>query len=190
MLYPAAAAALSPQPVQTFSAQEPYAVSDKDAPLRVHYLYNRWRGCGQKMLRRRAADGELDKSGVSTCAPWFHALCCSKCNLNLHIACRRTDLHGHVQQSASCKVCMSAASTLPCAAAHQTCHACVDQYWRAPQRRAGPCCTALQASSHCLRCVSSTVAALQTGPPSHATECGVDVDRPCSLRVCAEVSPV
>ena len=41
-------------------------------------------------------------------AHWFHALCCSKCKLKLHNACNRTDLHDHVQQSAFCKVCMSA----------------------------------------------------------------------------------
>ena len=69
VLYPAFAAALTLHQVQLFCAQELKQLSDKDAPLRVHYLYSRWYNCGQRMLKRRAADEELDRSGVpSHCA--------------------------------------------------------------------------------------------------------------------------
>jgi hypothetical protein len=69
VLYPALAAALTLHQVQLFCAQELIQLSDKDAPLRVHYLYKRWYNCGRRMLKRQAADEELDKSGMpSHCA--------------------------------------------------------------------------------------------------------------------------
>ena len=64
MLYPAFAATLTLHQVQLFCAQELNQLSDKDAPLRVHYLCDRWCSCGRRMLKRRAADEELDKSGM------------------------------------------------------------------------------------------------------------------------------
>ena len=74
VLYPALAAALTLHPVQLFCAQELYVLSFKDMPLRVHYLYNRWRVCGRNMVKRQAADGQLNKSGVPACALWVCAL--------------------------------------------------------------------------------------------------------------------
>jgi hypothetical protein len=71
VLYPAFAAALTLHQVQLFCAQELKQLSDKDAPLRVHYLYNRLQVCGRTMLNRRAADEKLDKSGMpSHCASY------------------------------------------------------------------------------------------------------------------------
>ena len=74
VLYPAFAAALTLHQVQCFCAQELCELSDKALPLRVHYLYNRWRECGPRTLKRQAADAQLDRSGVPACALWVCAL--------------------------------------------------------------------------------------------------------------------
>lgn len=68
VLYPAFAAALTLHQVQTFCAQELAELGDKELPMRVHFLYHRWRRCGHRMLKRQAEDGELDRAGVPACA--------------------------------------------------------------------------------------------------------------------------
>ena len=72
VLYPAFTAVLTLHQVQLLCAQELYELSNKDLPLRVHYLYERCRACARKMLQRQAADGELDRSGVLSRALWIY----------------------------------------------------------------------------------------------------------------------
>jgi hypothetical protein len=108
VLYPAFAAALTHHQVQLSCAQELKELSDKELPLRVHYLYNRWQVRGHRMLKQRAADGKLDGSGVPSCVFWVHALCCSKCMLILCHAWRHAGWHDCMQHSTHCMVCIIA----------------------------------------------------------------------------------
>jgi hypothetical protein len=124
VLYPAFAAVLTLHQVQLFCAQELCELSDKDAPLRVHYLYKRWHNRGRHMLNRRAEDAELDKSGVPSCALWVHALCGTKCKLQLSHAWRRADRHGHAQHRVRCNGCITTSGVHLQLHTTLACHAC------------------------------------------------------------------
>ena len=121
VLYPAFAAALTLHQVKVFCAQELCELSDKALPLQVHYMYSRWHTCGERMLKRRAVDAELDRSGVPACALWVCALVTANATC-ICIRCGTTlvDLSMcNAEHVAECACLLP----ISCAAAYQACRA-------------------------------------------------------------------